>query len=218
MVGRQECALETIERKYAMPTRTQSARHHAVWFVSLIAILLLTLFSGATPAVAANLVVNGNFESGNISPWTTSIGGGSATINSNLSFVHAGTLSGQVTSGTTAGSSSGIGGGGSCSGGVRLSVNPSTSYAWSGFILVPSGTSLSSARIRVAWYASPNCSGGAQLSTSDSTTVTTASGTWVQVTGTATSPSTAAFAEVRLLAAPSVSASIVVYFDDITLD
>jgi hypothetical protein len=80
---------------------------------------------------------------------------------------------------------------------------------------VPTGTTLSSARIRVAWYST--CSGGAQIATNDSSLVTSATGTWTEVTGTATSPGGAAFAEVRLYGAPATSSPITLYFDDVTL-
>ncbi|MGI8588438.1 MAG: hypothetical protein ACR2M0_12260, partial [Chloroflexia bacterium] len=94
-------------------------------------------------------------------------------------------------------------------------VTPNTAYTWSGWIFVPSGTSLSSARIRVAWYSS--CSGGSQISTNDSSLVTTATGTWIQVSGSATSPGTATFAEIRLYGAPGGTSAITLYFDDINL-
>src|SRR5206468_2307073 len=129
-----------------------------------------------------NMVVNGDFETGAISPWNTSTSSGSAAITTTP--VHAGTYSGRITTAATANSSSGIGGGGSCSGGVRIPVSPSTSYTWSGWIFVPTNVAanFASARIRVAWYAAPNCTAGSQLSTNDSSTVSTAGGAWTQVT------------------------------------
>src|SRR6476659_6189847 len=86
-----------------------------------------------------NMVVNGNFETGSISPWTTAVNGGTGGINSNPPFVHAGSFSGRITTAVNTGSS-GLGGGGNCAGGVRIPVSPNTSYTWSGYILVPTGT------------------------------------------------------------------------------
>ena len=166
-----------------------------------------------TPVSTGNLVVNAGFETGSISPWTTNLGGGSAVVGA--SPVHSGSYAAAVTSGASAGGSGGPAGGGNCSGGVRIPITAGRSYAFSGWILAPTGTSLASARIRVAWYGV--CSGGGQIATSDSNLLTTATGTWTQVSGTATAPSTAAYAEVRLYAAPSVASAIQVYFDDIDL-
>src|SRR5438067_6172016 len=97
----------------------------------------------------ANMTVNGDFETGSTVPFTTTIGSGAGAINSNASFVHAGSFSARITTSATAGSSSGVGGGGTCSSGVRIPVSANTSYTWSGFILVPTGTNIGSARIRV---------------------------------------------------------------------
>src|SRR5204863_4817418 len=69
------------------------------------------------PTAPSNVVVNGDFETGSISPFTTIINTGSGVINSDPAFVHNGAYSAKVTSNTTANSSSGVGGGGSCSGG-----------------------------------------------------------------------------------------------------
>jgi hypothetical protein len=69
----------------------------------LLGALLMTMFLGAlflfAPETtnAANMVVNGDFETGTISPWTTATNGGSATINSNVSFVRTGSFSGKIT-------------------------------------------------------------------------------------------------------------------------
>ncbi|MGI8588261.1 MAG: carboxypeptidase regulatory-like domain-containing protein, partial [Chloroflexia bacterium] len=52
-----------------------------------------------TPVAGGNLVVNGGFETGNISPWTTLLGGGSAAIAT--SPVHSGSDSGKVTTGAS---------------------------------------------------------------------------------------------------------------------
>ncbi len=166
-----------------------------------------------TPPATGNLVVNGGFESGSISPWTTNLGGGSAAVTT--SAVHTGSYSANLTSGATAGSSSGVGGGGSCPGGARIPITAGTSYAFSGWILVPTGTNLASARIRIAWYAA--CTGGSQIATNDSNLLTSAGGSWTQVSGSATAPGTAGYAEVRLYVAPAGASPIHVYFDDVNM-
>ena len=206
------------------------------WFVLpgiVLPVLLLVLMhlpprTGATgapprlsvPGPAArptNLLINGDFETGDISPWTTfypAHGGGRAYITA--SPTHSGTFAARLVTNGNAGTASGVAGGGHCSGGVRIPVQPYTSYTWSGWILVPPGTALASAYLRVAWYALPDCAGGSQLGSSRSSLVTDANGTWIQVEGTAVSPGTAAFAELRLLGVPAMAAGITLYFDDIT--
>src|SRR5436190_8073995 len=170
-----------------------------------------------------NLAINGDFETGSLYPFTTTLTSGSGTINSDPAYVHAGTYSARVNSSTVNNSSAGVGGGGNCSppGGVRIPVSPSTGYSWSGYVYVPvTATNFLNTRIRVAFYASPNCSGGSQITpTFDSNVITTTSGIWTQVTGIALSPATAAFAEVRLLASASTGGvATTVYFDDINFD
>src|SRR5438105_4270488 len=69
----------------------------------------------------SNMVVNGDFETGSISPFTTVVNTGSGAINSTASFVHAGSFSARITTNSTANSSSGVGGGGGCTpSGVRI--------------------------------------------------------------------------------------------------
>src|SRR5437870_2145780 len=58
---------------------------------------------GKAAAPQSNMVVNGDFETGNISPWTTALGSGSAAIVTTP--VHAGTFAARVTTGATAGTS-----------------------------------------------------------------------------------------------------------------
>ena len=171
-------------------------------------------------APLTNIVVNGDFETGALAPFTTAIGSGSGAVVSNTLLVHTGVYAARVNSNSSANSSSGIAGGGSCSGGVRIAVSASTVYTWSSYILVPvTTTNFLNARVRVAWYASPNCSGGGQLSTADSNVITTTNGSWIQVTGSGTSPATAAFAEIRLLTAAVVAGTPTsAYFDDVAMD
>ena len=65
---------------------------------------------------AANMVVNGDFETGSTIPFTTSVQGGSASITSDPNFVHSGTFAAQVSTGATT-SVSEVAGGGSCTDG-----------------------------------------------------------------------------------------------------
>src|SRR5258708_6036944 len=64
------------------------------------------------PAVPFNLTINGDFETGNLSPWTTNVNGGSGAIVATP--VHAGNFAARVTTAAIAAASSGIGGGGNC--------------------------------------------------------------------------------------------------------
>src|SRR5947208_1124929 len=68
---------------------------------------------------AANTVVNGDFETGSLSPnWPTTIGAATPSVNSNASFVHSGSFSARVAS-TSGGNTVGLAGGGNCSGDSR---------------------------------------------------------------------------------------------------
>ncbi len=166
-------------------------------------------------APTANQVVNGDFETGNTSPFTTSVQSGSAAITSNPSFVHTGSFAAQVTIGPN-NNFSGVAGGGNCSGGNRIPVSPNTPYTWSGWLLVPTGAVITNTKIMVAWFTS--CTSGSSLSTDNSKTINAPTGTYTQVTGLALSPPTAAFAEIQLLAKAPATATLSVYFDDITFD
>ena len=170
-----------------------------------------TFFNTAMYPISQPTVVNGNFETGNISPYTTIINSGSGVINS--SIVHAGSYSVGIS--TTKTSVSGVAGGGNCSGGKRIAVNSNMTHDWSGWINVPSSnTKFKDARVRVIFYSA--CSGGSVISTNDSNLITTTGQGWVKVTGTASAGS-AAYAEIQLLTESSKSgATSTVYFDDIT--
>jgi len=157
-------------------------------------------------------VTNGDFETGSTTPFTTIVNSGSGSIAA--SPVHAGTHSAKVT--TTKTSVSGIAGGGNCSGGVRIPVNPNTTYSWSGYINAPtSNTKFKDARIRVAFYST--CTAGAAISTSDSSLVSTTSSSWTQVSGSASS-GTGTYAEIQLLLDSSSNGTTsTAYFDDISM-
>ena len=158
-------------------------------------------------------VTNGDFETGAISPFTTIVNSGSGSnVNSP---VHSGSHAAKVT--TTKSSVSGVSGGGNCSGGVRVPVNPSTTYSWSGYINAPTSgnTKFKDARIRVAFYST--CTAGTAISTSDSSLVTTTGSSWTQVTGSASS-GTGTYAEIQLLLESSTSGTTsTAYFDDLSL-
>src|SRR5947209_1777230 len=51
----------------------------------------------APSAPNANMLVNADFETGAISPWTTATNGGVGVINSNAAFVHGGSFSARIT-------------------------------------------------------------------------------------------------------------------------
>ena len=187
--------------------------------VLTLALVLSVLAGSVPPPVQAtgNMLTNGDFETGAISPWTTPQNGGSAAINSDPAYVHTGSYSGKIATSPSSTGASGVSGGGNCSGGNRLAVAASTTYTWSAWILVPAATpNFTSARVRVAWYAA--CTGGSSISTTDSATVIAASGTWARVEGIATSPATAKFAELRLFGATSPAKSVSIYFDDVYFD
>ncbi|HEX6607043.1 MAG TPA: hypothetical protein VF276_09035, partial [Chloroflexia bacterium] len=169
--------------------------------------------------LAGNLVVNGDFETGHLSPWTVpypaSDPGAGVIV---TSPVHTGTHALQVITNAQAGVASGVAGGGNCDPvGLRIPVQPNATYSWWAWIFVPQGTQLDSAYMRVAWYPAANCDGGVQIDSQRSHPVTTASGTWIQSSGTAVAPPNAGYAEIRLGAVPVSTTSITVYFDDVTL-
>jgi len=182
--------------------------------------LVLSVLAGSVPPLVqatGNMLTNGDFETGVISPWTTPQNGGSAAINSDPAYVHTGNYSGKITTSPSSTGASGVSGGGNCPGGNRFAVAANTTYTWSAWILVPAGTpNFTSARVRVAWYAA--CTGGSSISTTDSATVISASGTWTRVAGIATSPATAKFAELRLFGATSPAKAVSIYFDDVYFD
>ena len=162
----------------------------------------------------ANLVVNGDFENPNFTGWGASYAGGSAVAATTP--VHGGTFSARVFTNGVPNSPSGIGGGGTCSGGLRVPIQPLQPYTWSGWIYVPSATAFVNARLQVAWYA--DCTGGSQLRVDESTYVTGTIGSWVAVNGSAAAPAGAGYAEIRLLVETSQAAFISAYFDDVLLD
>lgn len=165
------------------------------------------MFVPSTPSL-----INGNFETGSTTPFTTIINSGSGAISNTT--VHGGTYSNKVS--TSQSSVSGVAGGGNCSGGKRIAIDPNVIYNFSGWINVPTSgnTRFKDARIRVAYYSA--CSGGSAISTSDSNLVTTTGGGWINVTGTANS-GTGTFAEIQLLLDSSSSGTTsTAYFDDIT--
>jgi hypothetical protein len=165
--------------------------------------------------VTQPVLVNNNFETGNISPYSTTVNSGTGVINNTT--VHTGTYSAKLT--TTKNSPSGVGGGGGCSGGKRILVTPNATYSWSGYINVPTSgnTKFKDARVRVVYYTA--CTGGSVISTNDSNLVSTTGQGWVQVTGSATTDSTAApYAEIQLLLESSSSGTTsTAYFDDVTM-
>lgn len=160
------------------------------------------------------IVVNGSFETGIISPYTTIINSGTGVINNTT--VHGGSYSGRVSTSKT--SLSGVSGGGGCAGGNRIAVTPSTTYTWSSWLNIPASgnTKFKDARVRIAWYSA--CSGGSVIATNDSTLVSTTNQGWGQVTGTANS-GTATFAEIQLLLRSTTSGTTsTVYFDDLGMN
>jgi hypothetical protein len=169
---------------------------------------------GTATGPAGNMVINGDFENTNFSNWSTSYAGGSAVAVTTP--VHNGHFAARLFTNGVAGSPSGVGGGGSCAGGWRIAISPNTAYSWSGWVFIPSPTGFGNARIQVAWYSV--CSGGSQLGTADSTLITGPVSTWLEITGTATSPPGAAFAEVRLLVEPTLPAFINADFDDVIMN
>jgi len=174
-----------------------------------------TFFNTTMYPVTQPILVNGNLETGNISPYSTTVNSGTGVINSTT--VHTGTYSAKLT--TTKNSPSGVGGGGGCSGGKRILVTPNSTYSWAGYINVPTSgnTKFKDARVRVVYYTA--CTNGSVISTNDSNLVSTTGQGWVQVTGTTTTDSTAApYAEIQLLVESSSSGTTsTAYFDDITM-
>src|SRR5438552_96134 len=100
---------------------------------------------------ASNLVVNGDFETGSLSPnWVTTIGSATNTING--SVVHSGSWAVKVAS-TSGSSTVGLAGGGGCTGGSRIAVSANTSYDWTGWIRADSTSQpFSSAFAQLHWF------------------------------------------------------------------
>ena len=171
------------------------------------------------PALDGNLVVNGDFETGHLNPWTVRyplVDPGAGVIVP--SPVYTGSYALQVVTNAQAGAASGVAGGGNCDPvGLRIPVQPNATYNWWAWVFIPQGTLLNSAYMRVAWYSAAHCDGGPQLSSDRSRPVTSGSGTWMQTSGTTVAPPDAGYAEIRLLAEPATNASITVYFDNVTL-
>src|SRR5262245_22968725 len=96
----------------------------------LLALIPATLAAGhlaSPPRRPTNLLLNGDFETGDISPWTTfypAHGGGRGYITT--SPVRTGNFALRVVTNPNAGTASGIAGGGACPGGVRVPVQPYT--------------------------------------------------------------------------------------------
>src|SRR5690349_24212429 len=87
--------------------------------------------AGAAP-LDANLVVNGGFETGQLSPWTVpypAIDPGAGVIVTNP--VYTGTHALQVVTNAQVGVASGVAGGGNCDPvGLRIPVQPNATYSW----------------------------------------------------------------------------------------
>lgn len=172
-----------------------------------------TFFNTVMYPVSQPVIVNGNLETGNTSPYTTVVNSGTGTINS--ATKHGGAYSISVS--TTKNSLSGVGGGGSCSGGKRIAVIPNMPYSFSGWINVPSSgnTKFKDARVRVVYYSA--CTGGSVISTTDSNLVSSTNQGWVQVSGTATTGSATSYAEIQLLLeSTSNNNTSTAYFDDLS--
>jgi hypothetical protein len=167
------------------------------------------------PDWASNLLVNGDFETGSLPPWTSSVGNGGAFISTRP--VRAGRFSAMVTSAGKEGASSGVAGGGNCPGGNHVPVAPGTPYSWSGWVFIPESDARPTAYMRLNWYSS--CAALNPIAVSNASTSTTqATGEWLQLTGQALAPDKANFVAVSLELRPTNNTVANAYFDDIQLN
>src|SRR5437868_9049148 len=97
---------------------------------------------------STNMVTNGDFETGSLSPNWTTMGTATTSINTDPAFAHGGASSAKIS--TSALTNVGLAGGGSCAGGSRIPVTAGNSYTWSGWIMVSSSSvRFQNARIKV---------------------------------------------------------------------
>ncbi|MGA7729845.1 MAG: hypothetical protein WCD37_01090 [Chloroflexia bacterium] len=165
------------------------------------------------PGWASSLLSNGDFETGTLATWTSQINGGSAFIATRPR--RAGTYSARITSVAKAGANSGVAGGGTCPGGNRVPVVPSTSYSWSGWVFIPESDAQPGARLLINWYSA--CSGGSHVAVSG-TSIAQATGQWLQITGQAFAPPNATHAAFIMEITSANNAEGSAYFDDLQLN
>lgn len=188
----------------------------ALIIAGVLASLVLVFGMQAAPLAAprvpfANLALNGDFESGALTPWAANNAAASLALVTDT--VHGGQYAVRVDN-TSTGSYGAQEGDAS----NVITATAGRTYQWSAWIYVMTGTNpLNTARMRVAWYTDY---AAGQLSTSDSVTVTIAQqGTWTQVTGQATAPATSAVARLRLVVASTTGGSTAsAIFDDVTFE
>lgn len=174
------------------------------WGISLIGMMLFVV-----PVMAVgNLLSNGDFESGVLSPWSTTTGTTVANVTSSEAFE--GTHSAYVESTLS-----------SFSRGIEQTVTgvlEGEMYDFSSMVKVPSlaGSNQGEAVMRIAWYASVDGS-GAQMSTVDSPT-SGVNDEWVSINNSVVAPNGAQSAEIRLLVKSTNGNNVVSYWDAVTLE
>jgi hypothetical protein len=170
----------------------------------VLAVLVLAILLLGSIGVAAytELITNGTFDA-DVTGWVTTSG----AIAHQTGIVHSG--AGAATISNT---NSGIG---NTTGGVEQAIESITGgnyYGAQAYAYIPEGSGATSTLIRLAWYATSDCS-GSQLSTVDSGEQSTKD-QWNYIKVYAQAPATAQCYKVRLLVRKSGAAAQFAHFDD----
>jgi phosphatidylserine/phosphatidylglycerophosphate/cardiolipin synthase-like enzyme len=162
----------------------------------------------ATPtSQPCNYLVNGDFETANIAPWTTTTPGITAQVVTEPA--NGGEYAVAVTSVFT------VGNGGSQ--GIQQNINDilgGATYRVSASVL-RGASNIASARIRITWYPCPNqgCAG-----TNDDMILGNNSPNWQTITALKTAPATAMSAKFKPVFYTSDGNPATIYFDDLIFD
>jgi DNA/RNA endonuclease YhcR with UshA esterase domain len=181
------------------------------WFVLLVLVAgtLATAslwFSAPRVIAATNLLTNPGFEGGTTG-WSVNFS--TATFSVVTTTVYAGSYAAALTSNSTS---------------IKFisqtvaGIHPGSNYSFSGYGYI-ADSNVQRIYLRVAWYSTADCS-GSQISTTDSTAITTI-GSYQPLTATArTAPPSAFCARIRASLDPVGAAPATAFFDDLsfTLD
>lgn len=170
------------------------------------AFLLAFLFT-ATPAWAANLLENSNFESATTSPWSSSGGGATATASAELAHGSNYSLKVQHDSTSSYGFQQTVSG-----------IEAGKYYQVTGYATTNSNDT-AGYFIRLAWYSSSNASGSQIDPTSETNEITQTNSSWTTIQKTFQAPSNAQSVKVRLVLKSKTTGTIAfTYFDDLIFE
>ncbi len=159
------------------------------------------------PTPSCNALNNGDFETGDIVPWVTTTAVVTAVADDSVS--HGGDYSIAITH-NLVGNSQGV------QENIPITIQGGAQYRVQGWVLRPD-PSITSARVRIAWYACPDFTCN-QLSTVDVFAGNTGVDGWQFFSGTATAPASAVAARYRLYYYNSTAVYTTIHYDDVLFE